>query len=119
MEKKEFERLVKEAVISLPKPIQEKIENVAIVVSDKSASNIKNNKRVIGLYQGIPKTVWGRGLLFRLPDKITIFQKTIEEIASSKEEIRGIIKRTIWHEVAHHFGFNEEEVQRWERKKRD
>jgi len=119
MNKKEFEKLVKKAVSSLPQPIQKKIENVAIVIRNRSGAESQNNQRILGLYQGIPKTVWGRGLVSKLPDKITIFQEPIEEITHSKKEIKDVIKKTIWHEVAHHFGFSEARVRRWERKKRN
>ena len=46
-----------------------------------------------------------------LPDKITIFQKPIEEEAESLEDIREIVKETVWHEIAHHFGLDEDEVE--------
>ena len=124
MERKEFEKLVEKALIDLPEKIREKMENIAICVEDtpsslqlkKVGTRIKNS--LLGLYQGVPRTVWGReSFPVRLPDKITIFQKPIEELADSNEErIAQLVKIVVWHEIAHHFGFNEKEVRNLEKK---
>ncbi len=72
---------------------------------------------LLGLYQGIPKTTWGRSAVSgRLPDKITIFKKNIEKSAKTKEKIEELIKIVVWHEIAHHFGFEEEGVRKLESK---
>ena len=52
-----------------------------------------------------------------LPDKITIFKEAIERSARNEEEIKEIVKNTVWHEIAHHFGMNEKEVREKEIKK--
>lgn len=124
MERKEFEKLVEKALIDLPEKIREKMENIAICVEDSPSSShlkkvgtrIKNS--LLGLYQGVPRTVWGReSFPVRLPDKITIFQKPIEKLARSNEErIAKLVKIVVWHEIAHHFGFNEKEVRNLEKK---
>ncbi|RLC40211.1 MAG: hypothetical protein DRH33_00645 [Candidatus Nealsonbacteria bacterium] len=124
MERKEFEKLVEKALIDLPEKIREKMENIAICVEDTPSSSqlkkvgtrIKNS--LLGLYQGVPRTVWGReSFPVRLPDKITIFQKPIEKLARSNEErIAQLVKIVVWHEIAHHFGFNEKEVRNLEKK---
>ena len=124
MERKEFEKLVEKALIDLPEKIREKIENIAICVEDSPSSShlkkvgtrIKNS--LLGLYQGVPRTVWGReSFPVRLPDKITIFQKPIEKLARSNEErIAKLVKIVVWHEIAHHFGFDEKAVRNLEKK---
>jgi len=124
MERKEFEKLVEKALIDLPEKIREKMENIAICVEDTPSSShlkkvgtrIKNS--LLGLYQGVPRTVWGReSFPVRLPDKITIFQKPIEKLARSNEErIAQLVRIVVWHEIAHHFGFNEKEVRNLEKK---
>ena len=114
-----FEKLVKEALMVLPKNIRDKMDNVAIVVEKRPSSS------ELGLYQGVPKTSWGRGFGQILPDKITIFQESIERYASSETELRStrdsvikeLIKNVIWHEVAHHFGFSERGVKLLEQKR--
>jgi len=117
----EFEKLVKKAVYSLPKNIQEKMKNIAIVIEDESSgrsfkkgTRIQNN--LLGLYQGIPKNVWGRGFGGNLPDKITIFKEPIEKLGRIPSNIRELVKIVVWHEVAHHFGFNEAQIRRLEQK---
>ena len=109
----EFEKLVEESLLILPEHIRKKMDNVAVVVEKRPSQ-----KSLIGLYQGVPKTSWGRGFGMQLPDKITIFQEPIENLALSKAELKEIVKNTVWHEVAHHFGFNEKQVRALESKRK-
>lgn len=122
MSEQDFEKLVKKAVASLPSHIRKEIDNLAIVVkkrpspyeSVRAGTKIENS--LLGLYQGVPKTAWGRGFGMRLPDKITIFQEPIENFTHSPAEIRELVKIVVWHEIAHHFGFNESRVRKLEAK---
>lgn len=108
-----FEKLVAEALESLPENIRQKMDNVEIVVEQGSP-----NGPFLGLYQGVPKTSWGRGFGMRLPDKITIFQAPLERISRSEAELKEIVKNVVWHEVAHHFGFSEKAVRELEKKRK-
>jgi len=122
MPEEDFEKLVKKAVISLPKHIRKEIDNVAIVIKKRpSAYELKQagtriNNSLLGLYQGVPKIAWGRGFGGNLPDKITIFQESIENFASLPQEISELIRMVVWHEIAHHFGFSEKKVRALESK---
>lgn len=122
MSKREFEKLVKEAIISLPKHIRDKMDNVAIVIENKPSPlqleeiGTRLKSLLLGLYQGVPQTAWGRKLATRLPDKITIFQDSIQRLTSSKKDIINLVKKTVWHEIAHHFGFSEKQVRNLESK---
>jgi len=118
-----FEKLVQEATLDLSKEIQEKMENVAICIAQnpseielkKTGTRIKST--LLGLYQGFPKTTWGRNNISgRLPDKITIFQEPIIKLSKTKEDIKELVKIVVWHEIAHHFGFNEKQVRALESK---
>jgi len=113
MTSQKFEKLVAEAIEDLPEKIRKKMDNVEIVVEKGSPYG-----PFLGLYQGVPKTSWARGFGMRLPDKITIFQLPLERAARSKEELKEIVKNTVWHEIAHHFGFNEKGVRELERKRK-
>src|SRR4030042_6241414 len=113
MTEADFEKLVKEGLDALPQRIREKMDNVEIVVEKGSARG-----PFLGLYQGVPKTTWGRGFGMRLPDKITIFQVPLERIARSKSELKEIVKNVVWHEVGHHFGLSEKKVRELEVKRR-
>ncbi len=108
MDRQEFEKLVGEAIEGLPEQIREKMDNVAVVIEDYPKSK---QGALLGLYEGVPRTKRGPGYTLVLPDKITIFQKSIEQIAATPEAIRQQVRQTVWHEIAHHFGFSEEGVQ--------
>ena len=123
MNQEEFEKIIEKSVSSLPEKIQKMMENVAICIDDeipdirKKRGGIRVSGNLLGLYQGIPKTTWGRSAVSgRLPDKITIFKKNIEKSAKTKEKIEELIKIVVWHEIAHHFGFEEEGVRKLESK---
>ncbi len=118
MEIEKFEELVKEAVDDLPLTVKKKMDNVAICVEENPSLQIerkrggaRKNSFLLGLYQGVPKNTWGRGFGGNLPDKITIFKESIERFAKTEEKIKKTVKRTVYHEIAHHFGFNEREVR--------
>ena len=127
MERKKFEKLIREAVKDLPEKIRQKMENVAIVIAKKPKSEqlrkvgTRYGDFLLGLYEGTPKTFWGRGFGMRLPDKITIFQESIEKLSSRPEEVKELVKNAVWHEIAHHFGFDERGVRKlepkWRKKK--
>ena len=124
MEKKEFEKLVKQSVLELPEKIRKTMENVAIVIENRPSQEnlrqvgIRYGNILLGLYEGVPQTKWGKGFGMVLPDKITIFQESIEKFAKSSEEIKELVKNTVWHEIAHHFGFSEKGIRELEAKKR-
>ena len=116
MTHKKFEKLVKEGIEAIPEKFLNRLKNVDIVIEDEPTIHqlnelkSKKNSLILCLYEGIPQTKrqhYGQVL----PDKITIFKKPIEKIATTEEEIREIVKNTVWHEIAHHFGLDEEEIK--------
>ena len=122
MSEQDFEKFIEKAVVSLPEHIQKAMDNLAIVVEkrpsryDLRKTGTKIGNSLLGLYQGVPKTSWGRSFGQILPDKITIFREPIESLASSTQEIAELIRIVVWHEIAHHFGFSEKKVRELERK---
>lgn len=126
MNNEEFEKLVQEGFLLIPKKFRDKIKNVAFLIEDEPSKEIRrmeklrDDETLLGLYQGIPATVRGYsyGIGPTVPDTITLFKRPIEEAASNDtEEVRKIIAETIWHECAHYFGMNEEEVRLREKKR--
>lgn len=117
MEDKKFEKVVEEGIASIPQEFLDKLNNVAIVIEDTpSDAQIKkfhlgHGFTLYGLYEGVPGTV-GEGIL---PAKITIFRLPIEHGARDEEDMRDIVKHTVWHEIAHYFGMNEDHVRESER----
>ncbi|GEM_PF-178508 len=117
----EFEKMVGEALQRLPKKFVEKLDNLAICVELRPSREQQRNtgtKRddiLLGLYEGISEIEWGKGFGNTSPDKITIFQESIEQFAQTKEELKKLVGDTVRHEIAHHFGFTEEQLEEKER----
>ena len=115
MTEEKFEKIVKEGIAQIPEKFLTKLNNVEICIEEEPTpeqlGKLKSRKvRVFGLYEGIPQTKrWHYSQV--LPDKITIFKKPIEEMARSEKEIKEIVKNTVWHEIAHHFGMDERRVR--------
>jgi predicted Zn-dependent protease with MMP-like domain len=124
MENQEFEQIVIRALASLPKHIRDKIDNVAFCIEDRPtalqlrAGGVKAGATLLGLYEGVPQIVYARGQMTRLPDKITIFKDSIEQFAHTSEEIEAMVRDTVWHEVAHHFGFDEHGARKLDSKRK-
>lgn len=112
MDPKDFENLVKEALSGLPDEFKKKIDNVDVVVEMWPSAEFARGRLLLGLYQGIPKTTWGRGLSVRLPDKITIFRGPIEWIARGDvDRVKQLVVDTVEHEIAHHFGISDDRLR--------
>lgn len=117
MNRAAFERLVTEAIALIPKRFRREIKNVALVVEDEPSlalleeMEIEPPDSLYGLYQGTPLTErrWDYGNT--LPDRITLFQKPIEEDCEDEDEVRAVIGETLIHEVGHYFGLSEEEIE--------
>lgn len=120
MSREEFEKLAHEGFLLIPEKFRAKIKNVALLTEDEPSEEqrrqegLGEEETLLGLYQGIPNTERGDtyGMGPTLPDTITLFQLPIEEAAHEDgEDIRTVIAETIWHEYAHYFGMDEEEVR--------
>lgn len=123
MTREQFERLVVEAVTLIPKRFRREMQNLALVVEPEPSAELLAEMEIeppdslYGLYQGtpLPERTWGYGNT--LPDRITIFQRPIEEDCEEDEdEIRAMIGETLIHEVGHYFGMSEEEIEEIEEK---
>lgn len=124
MTREDFEQLVEEGISAIPEKFLVRLKNVRIVVEDEpsrdqlSKGEVRAGWTLFGLYEGVPQPFRGGGYNLILPDKITIFQKPIERACQSAEQIREQVKITVWHEIAHHFGLDEDEVRAKEKKKK-
>jgi predicted Zn-dependent protease with MMP-like domain len=115
-----FELLVKEALDSIPFEFQEKMDNVLVQVESEPGEEVlervgvKEGHVLLGLYEGVPLTAWHRHGTTTLPERITIYQRTIEDYCGQDpERIRKQVRNTVLHEVAHHFGMDHEEMPIW------
>lgn len=114
-----FEALVSEGIEAIPARFLRKLENVAVVVADMPTpeqlhqNNIPDGDTLLGLYEGIPLIERGEsygGLV--LPDKITIFKLPILEAAGNDEhEVCRVVQETVWHEIAHYFGYDDAMIE--------
>ena len=110
MQIEEFEREIEKALKVIPKEFTKKLKNVQIIVEDTAPE--KNGSILLGLYRGVPMSE--RGALFEplLPDKITLYKKSIEKVSRTPEELQKTIKETVIHEIAHYFGMDEKEIKK-------
>lgn len=135
MTPEEFEKLVAEEFpAAIPEKFRSKVTNVAFLVEDepspslRRAQRLRSDETLLGFYHGIPHTARGDyyGVGGTLPDTITLFRQPIEMEAqrlvaheqTPEDNIRRVIRETIWHEVAHHFGMDEGQVRSRERERR-
>ena len=110
-----FRRLVGEALESIPPALAERMENVVVLVRSRpsrdelAAADLGHGATLLGLYQGHPLTA--RGYYGQtLPDRIFIYQESIERICRSEHEMVEQIRTTVLHEVAHHFGIDDDRL---------
>ncbi len=114
--------MVGEAIEALPNDVRKYLKNAAIIVEDRPSRDQLEEMQddpentLLGLYQGVPETEWGKGFGNVLPDKISLFQENIEQIADTQEKIKNEIRLTVWHEIAHYFGFDDKEIEDLEKK---
>jgi predicted Zn-dependent protease with MMP-like domain len=102
----------------LPAKYIKGLQNIAIVMADKPSPGqlkkmkIDKNHSLLGLYEGIPLTQRGAGYNLVLPDKITLFKDTIEQVSVDSDQLFETIKRTLWHEIAHYYGLSHADIDR-------
>ncbi len=111
----EFEELVVTALAGVPEEFREKLENIEIVVEDWPApedrGNLPKGTLLLGVYRGVPLT--GRSAQYPplFPDRIAIFQGSIERVCRSRQEMVQEVRRTVLHEIAHYFGISDERLR--------
>jgi predicted Zn-dependent protease with MMP-like domain len=121
MDEKQFERIVASAFDRLPQWILAKVQNVAVMVEDfvdqetVNDMGLESSMDLLGLYRGVPRTERTVAAGFELPDTITLYRMPIlEEADDSGKSVDDVVYETLWHEIAHHFGLGEDDVERRE-----
>ena len=97
-----FEEMVASALDGLPEEFGRLMSNVAVTVEPDAGP-----PGLLGLYQGIPLTSRTTGYAGVLPDRITIYQQAICAICQTEQEVAVEVRRTVIHEIAHHFGIDD------------
>jgi predicted Zn-dependent protease with MMP-like domain len=102
-----FDEMVHEALQDVPPDLAREMENVAIIVEASAGG-----RPLYGLYEGVPLTKRGPMSYFgAVPDRITIFQDTISASASDETDLKKRVRKTVLHEVGHHFGLSDERLK--------
>lgn len=113
----EFEPIVAKGIEAIPPEFLSKLKNVAITISDEPTPAQRVKARLgpggslFGLYEGVPQTARAANYSLVPPDKITIFRNALVLAARDAEDLADLVRDTVWHEIAHHFGMNEKEVR--------
>lgn len=115
----EFEKLIAKAMDELPQEYLANMDNVAVVYADEPTSEqsqkqgVREGELLLGLYEGIPQTVrLSSNYSGVLPDKITLFKKPLIMVSTDPKDFYEHIKRTLWHEIAHHYGLDHDEIDK-------
>ncbi|MGH1488658.1 MAG: metallopeptidase family protein [Acidimicrobiales bacterium] len=98
----QFEQLVGEALDTLPEELGQLLDNVVIMVEDEHPE-----EDLLGLYEGLPLTEREFADVL-MPDRITVYRLPLCEESSDIEELRREVTITVVHEVAHHFGIDDD-----------
>jgi len=100
-----FEEMVATALDGLPEELGSLMRNVAVMVEHEPGP-----RGLLGLYEGVPLTSRTTHYGGVLPDRITIYRLAICAICSTEDEVRDQVRRTVIHEVGHHFGIGDERL---------
>jgi predicted Zn-dependent protease with MMP-like domain len=116
--KREFEMLVEQALADLPEPFAEFLEEVPIEIQTRPSKKLlrdiglEEDQRLMGLYRGVDRTRRSVEDSGRLPDVIYIFQEDHELVCRSRDQLMTEVRKTVLHEIGHHFGLSEEDLDR-------
>lgn len=117
MDASEFAEIVMEVLEDLPEEFRRHMENVEIEIRDwpgrkeREQARVPPGQTLFGLYQGIPLIERGQGYNLVLPDRIILFRGPIMRAGGSRAGVRRQIRRTLLHEIAHHFGISDDRLR--------
>jgi predicted Zn-dependent protease with MMP-like domain len=108
MSREEFEDAVRDALDEIPEELAEQMDNVVVLVEDTPPPD---DPDLLGLYEGVPLTergeAWAAGAL---PDRITVYRLPTLALCESRDEVVDEVAVTVVHEIAHHFGIDDERL---------
>ncbi len=105
VDERRFETMVGLALDGLPPELGRKMRNVAVVVELDGGP-----PGLLGLYEGVPLTERTSHYSGTLPDRITIYRRAICAICATEDEVVDEVRRTVVHEVGHHFGIDDDRL---------
>jgi len=113
-----FADAVSEALDNLPDDFRPYMEDLVVDIEDVpddqtlAELDMKDRRSLLGLYRGVPLTNRSVGQMLRIPERIVLYQRNIERISRTRDEVVNQIRRTVLHEVGHHFGMGEAQLRR-------
>ena len=107
MREAEFERLVEDALDQVPPELAALMDNVVVLVDDEPPAD---DTGLLGVYDGTPLTDRGSTYAGVVPDRITIFRGPLLRMCDSGEEVVEEVRVTVVHEIAHHFGIDDDRL---------
>lgn len=115
-----FEKLIGEALDTLPEKYVKGLNNVLITYENEPTPQqreelkLRCDQSLFGLYQGVPRTARNSAYNLTVPDKITIFKNPILATSPDLAALKENIRHTLWHEIAHHYGLDHKRIHRLE-----
>jgi predicted Zn-dependent protease with MMP-like domain len=107
MTRDRFEQLVSLALDSIPVELARLMDNVVILVEDEAPAD---DPDLLGFYDGVPLTERDSSYLLAVPDRITIYREPILDMCENEEDVVEEVRITVVHEVAHHFGIDDDRL---------
>lgn len=110
-----FQELIDQALTELPGEHVKAIKNVAILYADDPTPEqrikleLRHDQTLLGLYEGVPLPL-RQGYTRIFPDKITLFKGPLSSQVSTEVALREAIKHTLWHEIAHYYGLDHDQI---------
>lgn len=120
IDNEQFEKLLNQAYDELKQSNNFTLDNVVVTYDELPTyeqlrkGNVAAGHTLLGLYEGIPKTRRGAGYHMILPDKITLFKQPLLSISQTLTDLQENVKRTLWHEIAHHYGLDHNRIHKLE-----
>lgn len=113
MSRARFEDLVGDALDSIPEELGSQMDNVVVLVEEwPSEEQLDGHGMLFGLYEGVDLTRRGpMSYEFAAPDRITIFQGSLQQVARDEADLAAQVRTTVLHEVGHHFGLSDERLE--------
>jgi predicted Zn-dependent protease with MMP-like domain len=112
----QFQELINEALAGMPKDRMEYVKNVAFLFEDEPTPEqrmkleLRGDQTLLGLYEGVPLPQ-RQGMPSQLPDKITLFKLPLCMMANDLAGLKEEIRHTMWHELAHYFGLDHDQIR--------
>lgn len=113
----EFQEMMETAMETVPDDFKSKMQNIVFIAepypseADLARVNMSKGGMLLGLYSGTPYTQRNTWYAGTTPDRIQLFQKNIEAICNTKDELKAKIREVVIHEIGHYFGMNEEQIR--------